>query len=248
MVTIVIPVYNESRYLADTIQSILNQTYQDFEIVVSDDGSTDDSLAIARTFPCRVLEHPINTGWAAAINRGITASSCSKPYITLLSADDLLVPTTLQQQLAHIHTHDLVCGQVVMIEPETTLKQAYQLSAIPSFGHGGRLRDFFGPTVMMRRALFERYGLFDEQLRYKADREMWVRLFGFDKHRTNRGTFVTLPEVLGYYRVRPDSVQRSYRMLPEDRKAEIMMRYYVAVDRRMVDVTDVQRLSVTINS
>ena len=211
-VSIVMPVYNAARYIEDTLRSILRQTMGDFEVVIADDGTTDASLDMAAGFAdprIRILRHATNTGITAALNRGICASR--SPYIALCAADDLLTPDSLALRLAHVRPSDsLICGQAPNIAAATTLADVDRYPPLPP----ETLQVFYGPTILMPRTTFERYGLFDEALSYKVDREMWVRLFGRAKMRTDRGTFTCLAAILGYYRVRPDSFQQTYKTLP----------------------------------
>ena len=234
MITVIIPNYNSSKYLSDTLQSVLNQTYKDFEIIVSDDGSTDGSLDIAKRFPVTVLPYPTNTGFAAAMNRGLHASNPQRPYILFPSSDDLLTKTSLETCVNTIHGYDLVCGQALTIGPNTTLQEAYALALTPP----QKVRSLRGPAILMRRDVFQRYGLFDKRLRYKPDKELWVRLFGVDTGRTDRATFKTLDTILGYYRIRPDSHQQKFKLLTREQKAEILSTFDAIVQERLHNIND----------
>lgn len=204
MVSVVVPTLNMAPFIWATIQSILTQTYQDFEILISDDGSTDNSLAIAASFndPRIWLLPNDHTGVAGALNRGIRASRGE--YIALLAADDLLTPDSVAIRLAAMPGVDVVCGQARTLYEYETIEQSQ-----PIHGH----RNFYGPTNLLRKSVFERYGLFDEDLPYKQDREFWVRLFGEDRTRTDRARFRTLPDVVAYFRLRRESLQHTYRLL-----------------------------------
>lgn len=99
LVSVIIPAYNATRTLQETVQSALSQTMSDFEIIIVDDGSSDDTLEVARSIEderVRVLTQP-NGGVAAARNAGIRAASGK--YVALLDADDLWVPHKLERQL-----------------------------------------------------------------------------------------------------------------------------------------------------
>lgn len=101
-VTVVIPVYNVEKYIAATVQSVLQQTYQHFELLIVDDGSVDRSLAICREFSdsrIRIL-HQKNRGPAAARNLGIRASTGD--YIAFLDGDDLWLPDKLAKHVKHL--------------------------------------------------------------------------------------------------------------------------------------------------
>lgn len=99
-VSVVIPVFNGERFLRESIISVLNQTFSDFEIIVVNDGCTDGSPEIFRSFPdprLRMVSHPQNLGLAEARNTGIRSSR--GVYIALLDADDIAEPTRLAEQV-----------------------------------------------------------------------------------------------------------------------------------------------------
>ncbi|HVS72508.1 MAG TPA: glycosyltransferase [Phycisphaerae bacterium] len=98
-VSVIIPTWNGSAFIAETLQSVLAQTFSDLEILVVDDGSTDNTTAIVQSFPSPVrLIRQKNAGTAAARNTGL--SEARGQWIAFLDHDDLWVPTKLQQQLA----------------------------------------------------------------------------------------------------------------------------------------------------
>ena len=113
-VAVIIPAYNASRYLAHTLQSVSNQTHKALEIVIIDDGSTDDTVSICRRFAAgdprmRILSTE-NRGVAAARNTGIKASKSA--YIAFLDADDIWHPTYVERMLAALHPLPDVWGAV----------------------------------------------------------------------------------------------------------------------------------------
>ena len=100
-VSVIIPCYNRERYIAKTVESVLNQTYPHIELVVVDDGCTDNSRMILEQYKnsVRILEHPgrINKGQSAAINLGIRSSSSE--YVAILDSDDLFAPEKIEKQV-----------------------------------------------------------------------------------------------------------------------------------------------------
>lgn len=102
-VSVVIPVYNAERFLKETLQSVLNQTFQDFEILLIDDGSTDGSLKIAEAFQdkrIRIFCNEKNLGIAQARNRGI--ANAESEYIALLDHDDIALPFRLEHEVDYL--------------------------------------------------------------------------------------------------------------------------------------------------
>jgi glycosyltransferase involved in cell wall biosynthesis len=160
-VSVVIPVFNGERYLADAVASALAQTRPPDEIWVSDDGSTDGSAVVAGRFPSVCLLQSSHGGPAAARNRGVEASTGD--VVAFLDCDDLWLPTFLERGLA-----------VLAAQPGTALffggtEQFYadELSAddrrrfqLPPAGLNRN-----ASSVMARKSVFEKVGLFDPKWR-----------------------------------------------------------------------------------
>ena len=103
-ISLIIPVYNGGRYLREAIDSVLNQTVKPREFIIVDDGSTDDSLQIARSYgsTLKIIAQP-NGGTAAARNRGL--AEADQPLIAFLDNDDRFVPQKLQRQVQCLAQH-----------------------------------------------------------------------------------------------------------------------------------------------
>lgn len=118
-VTVVVPVYNGERFLDETIRSVLAQTYEDWELLVVDDGSTDGSVAIARQHAdvsggrVRCLEHPGHSNRGVSASRNLGLHHARGPYLALLDQDDVWAPGKLAEQVALMEAHPeagMVCG------------------------------------------------------------------------------------------------------------------------------------------
>jgi len=99
-ISVILPVHNGAPYLVDAIESLLNQTFRDFEIIAIDDGSTDDTaeiLARVSNERLRILRFPVNRGIVAALNAGIEASNSE--LIARMDADDICLPARLENKL-----------------------------------------------------------------------------------------------------------------------------------------------------
>ncbi|MBI5094602.1 MAG: glycosyltransferase family 2 protein [Candidatus Hydrogenedentes bacterium] len=106
-VSVVMSVYNGERYLAEAIESILGQTYRDFEFIIIDDGSTDESLKIVEGYASRdnrirLVSRP-NRGLAAALNDGIEIARA--PIIARMDADDVSLPKRFEKQMLYMAQH-----------------------------------------------------------------------------------------------------------------------------------------------
>lgn len=172
-ISVVMPVFNGARFIAEAIGSILAQAERPLEILVVDDGSTDDSAEIAESFgrPVRVVRQA-NAGPPAAQNRGLAAASGE--YITFLDADDLYSPDKFSLQAGRLDRHptvDIVIGQL------SYLRQDGSDERQPRFveHHDDHLSLSFGAS-MFRRRVFDRVGMMDEAMRYCHDWDWFMRV------------------------------------------------------------------------
>jgi glycosyltransferase involved in cell wall biosynthesis len=205
--SLVVPAYNMERYVAETVESALAQTYRPLEIVIVDDGSTDGTAAIAKSYldqPEVVYVFQENRGLAGARNRGIAESHGE--YIVLLDADDVWMPQKVERAVDHLETHPDVgwlTTDCYLLREETRTEERYYGTFVPDeFPVGARAqldmiakRNYMSVACIIRRSLFDRFGVFDEQLRRSEDYDLWIRfLLG--------GTSVArIPEPLGWYRL-----------------------------------------------
>jgi glycosyltransferase involved in cell wall biosynthesis len=184
-VSVVVPVYNKEHYLRRAVDSVLAQTFGDFELVLVDDGSTDGSLAVARGYrDARVrVVHQANGGEGAARNRGIAESRA--PLVALLDGDDAWAPGFLEAMLAlaaDFPQAGLLCAPYVFVEPGE-VRVPPKWVGVP---RRGLLPSYFGSvargdqvatatSVVVPRAVFERVGGFAAD-RLGADQDMWARI------------------------------------------------------------------------
>ena len=180
MISVIVPTYNQSRYLARAIESVWAQDLNDVEIVVVDDGSTDDTEAILEKLSndgrLRYFRQG-NLGPAAARNRGIRESRGE--LIAFLDSDDFWLPGKLKAQLdalARTGYRFSYCGSKVIDENGNLIALA------PASTDDGRFINlvwgnrFATPTVLVQRSLLDEVGLFDESLRTGEDWDLWLRL------------------------------------------------------------------------
>jgi glycosyltransferase involved in cell wall biosynthesis len=123
LVSVIIPVYNGARFLRAALESVLAQTYRNFEVIVVDDGSVDDSGVIAQSFPEVRYIHQTNQGVAAARNHAIEVARGE--YFAFLDQDDLWTADKLKLQIAYLLSHPEVgytlTQQSFFLEPGATL-------------------------------------------------------------------------------------------------------------------------------
>lgn len=217
MASVIIPVYNGERYLAEAIESALAQTYQPMEVIVVDDGSTDGSGDIARSFEEVRYIHQENQGVAAARNRALAAARGE--FMTFLDADDIWLPRKLEVQIDYLLKHpecDLVFSHVEpFIDSEVALPSEIlsQLLADEKFNM---------ITMATRISLFEQVGGFDASYAIGSDFE-WVtraRDMGFNLD--------ILPDILGRRRVHDTNISYDH----ESRRANMFKMMRASIHRK----------------
>ena len=204
LVSVIMPVYNGEKYLAEAMESILAQTFTDFEFLIVDDGSTDDSAEIIQSYEerdnrIRFFQQVRNMGKADARNCGIAAAKGE--YITGMDCDDVSLPERLQKQVDFLQSHPDIgalgtCGKVVNHDMTTLLyyfevQRQHALIALDLFLDYG----FLPATVMLRREFLSAVGGYEPGRRAVEDLELLSRLL----HET-RIKFSNLPENLLLYR------------------------------------------------
>lgn len=181
LVTVVIPTFNYGRFVAAAVESVLAQSYRNLEIVVVDDGSTDDTRDRLAPYMDRIRYiHQNNQGLSAARNTGIRAAKGE--LIALLDSDDLWHPRKLEIQVAYMSAHAdvglLAADHRRFVEgpgPELPIPDA--IAARPVSIRQMVVRSHFVPSgVVVRTECFRRVGLFDADLRSVEDRDMWLRI------------------------------------------------------------------------
>jgi glycosyltransferase involved in cell wall biosynthesis len=207
LVSVVMPVYNGARYLRQSLESALNQTYRPLEIVVVDDGSTDETPKILAEFGPRIRAiRQKNSGSAAARNAALQAAHGE--IIGFLDADDLWLPEKLEVQVAYLRAHpdvELVATRWLTLtdgEPAASVAR-HSTNTKPEIDEqtSGWLYNellidcvVHTTTVLMRRSLVDEIGLFDTELRRGQDYDYWLR--------ASQATEIhTLREPLSYYRL-----------------------------------------------
>ena len=213
LVSVLVPAFDVEEFVADAIESALDQTYPNVEVVVVNDGSTDATAAAIAPYRDRIVyvDQP-NRGLAGARNVAIAASSGT--VLALLDADDLWLPDRLERCVSLLEARadiGLVTSDAFLIEDGVrTAKRCYSdrrrypfpdpdTDQLDVISH----RNFLFVSVVFRRALVERCGGFDESLPRAEDYELWTRFLLSGA----RAGYVAEP--LGYYRRRPDSLSAS---------------------------------------
>ena len=195
MISVVIPLYNKEKSITTTLESVFAQSYTDYEIIVVDDGSTDNSAAVVQSIiskrpmsnvkcQIRLISKP-NGGVCSARNRGI--EEARGEYIALLDADDQWDKDYLSEQVRMmrefpkaamwgINYAEMYNGRLVR-QLATGLPEGYRGYVENYFQMPNRVSDLFcSSNVVIRKDVFEKVGMFDERIKYAEDSDMWYRI------------------------------------------------------------------------
>jgi glycosyltransferase involved in cell wall biosynthesis len=227
-VSVVIPLYNAEEYIQSSVESILNQTFRDFELIIINDAATDSGRKIVGAINdprIRIVDHSKNQGLVASLNHGF--SLCSGEYIARMDHDDVARPDRFEKQVRFLDAHPDIAllgswfeyiGKGIVIKSPVTSEEIRYYSLFNSpFGH---------PTVMIRKsALSSFHGPYDPDFNMAEDYDLWCRII--DSQKT-----ANLPEILLDYRIHPQqmSAQSSVQKKVADR---IRLRQF----RKMVGIS-----------
>lgn len=224
LVTVIVLCYNQAPFVVDALESVRQQTYSDIELIITDDCSSDNSVAVVRrwqqetTFASRLIAHSINQGVCKTINEAIRASSGR--YVAIFAADDWWVADKLQRQVELLEQSPLDIGVVysdawrvdvagqrlpgMFIEEHRTFDTIPEGDLLPILARGNFIPAL---TPLIRRSCYDAVGLYDERLAYE-DWDMWLRISTVFKF-----AFLTSPT--GCYRIVPTSL--THRLLKDAR-------------------------------
>lgn len=225
-ITVTIPSYNHEKYIGHAIQSVLDQTCQDFEIVITDDGSSDGTVDVIKTFKdprIRLYCFDRNQGACVAMNNNIREAKGE--YIAVLNSDDMFLPDKLKKQIGYLEKHPevgAVFGYPKFFDDEgndfTDPNHPYsKVFRQPNRTRYGWLNYFFyhanalcHPTVLIRKRCYENIGYYDERLAQMPDFDFWIRLcMNYEIH--------IIPEELIKFRIHASEINASGDR-PEARK------------------------------
>jgi len=223
-VSVVIPAYNAMTYLSETVESVFQQTFTDFEVLIINDGSLDgiEEWVAQLTDPRVKLISQPNQGVSVARNTGI--AQARGEYIAFLDADDLWKPTKLEKQVHRLENDPavgLVYTWTTLVDQggkPTGFVYAYELEG--NVWEQIVIEDIVcnGSSAMVRRSCFETVGVFDPNLSSVADGDMWVRIAG-------HYPFAVVKEFLVDYRQYPNSMSKNRQKMLEDLRLTIEKRF-----------------------
>lgn len=210
LVSIVIPCFNQSHFLKDAIESIQHQTYQNFEIIVVNDGSTDETSFVAKSFANVILLEQSNQGLATSRNNGL--KKCRGEFVVFLDSDDTLLPNALEIGVNSLKSNPncvFVSGLCQLVDENGEPRFTIQPTPFSDDFYESLLRSNFiwSPSnVLYRRDLFEKISPFDANLNPTADYELYLRIarqFPVFHH----------SQIVTNYRQHQTSMSKKYKMM-----------------------------------
>lgn len=233
--SIIMPAYNREKYIGKAIESILNQNFKDFELIIIDDGSTDQTSKIIKKFQDSRInyEWQENAGEYAATNKALKKTKGK--YLTWVHSDDLLPISSLKFRVQALDKNpkiELVHGDIVKIDSKGKIidkllatNDDYQ----KIFNHycqneetRSNKKYFVNHlTFMFRREILNRVGYFDEKLPYAGDLDWMMRVI-------KKCTMLRIPKVLYKYRRHPQTLTRTVKKqgLPTEEITKIIQKKY----------------------
>lgn len=231
-VSVVMAVHNGERFLSEAIESILDQTFKDFEFIIIDDGSTDKTPKILEKYSkkderIRLIAQN-NQGLTKSLNRGI--SKARGKYIARMDADDVSLPERLETQYEFMERNEevVMCGTLAEEVDENGKKLSGKkapklyLDSLPTDPHEIRraiLRrnPFVHPSIMARRQALIKTGGYDESLAYSQDYDLYLRLI-------QKGQLANIPlKLIRFRRVLGEGV--SFKHLKEQERCALKARW-----------------------
>lgn len=227
--TVLLPAFNTAAYLAEAVRSVLAQTFRDFELLIIDDGSSDDTPAVARDLEradgrIRVLTQP-NAGIAHAMNRGIDLARGE--WVACMHGDDVMLPTRLERQLAFVRDNpdlDVASALVYLVDGRGRRIGAQRSpftdpAAAADFVRRGRPVVFNHPCTIFRKSAVRAAGGYRQAFWPAEDMDLWTRM-------AERGHGIRVqPEYLLNYRIHGASASIS--------RARLMVRRTAWIERCM---------------
>jgi len=209
-ITVLMAVYNGEKYLHQAIESILNQTFKDFEFLIINDGSTDKTAKILQSYHdprIKIINNEKNIGLTASLNMGIDMSKSE--YITRMDADDISLSTRFDKQINYMEENKDIAllgtfahvidenGSIIggMYKPTDDMDIKKTLKRVNPLVHG---------SIMMRRESLFSVGKYDPLFKKAQDYELWLRI-------SNKYHIANLHEYLYERRIHEDSIEARYR-------------------------------------
>lgn len=179
-ISVIMSVYNGERYLREAIESILNQTFTDFEFIIVNDGSTDSSLEIIQSYDderIKIINNEKNIGLTKSLNKALKVARGE--YIARQDADDISLPNRFEEQIKYLERHPevaLLGTNIYKIDENGKIIGKYIVLAKPSIKDLFNGNQFNHGSVMFKKEVIDELGGYNELFKYAQDYELWLRI------------------------------------------------------------------------
>ena len=253
-ISVIMPVYNAEKYVAEAIKSILNQTYDDFELIIINDASQDKSLEIIKSFDdsrIKLLNNKTNLGCTISLNKGIKIAKGE--YIARMDSDDISLPERFSKQIDYLEKNpriSVVGTYLISIDengnenkPKANISSQ---SIIDNFDIFLKWKLFFGncfahPTIMARKKVFDHLGLYQNQWKYAEDYEMWLRI-SLTQYSINN-----LPDTLLKYRCHKNNISIIHNKTQVQTANLLSQKYISQLLGKNISLSIVKMIKLTLN-
>lgn len=202
-VSIVLPTYNGSKYIGQSIESCLNQTYRNIELIIVDDGSTENIFRIVkyyRDIRIKYIKHEENKGLSNALNTGFAVATGE--YLTWTSDDNYYANDAIESMVLLLNNKikiDFVYANYYIIDEGGAILQSVKVGPIKKIKEGNCI----GPCFLYRRRVYEEIGGYNQNAFLVEDYEYWVRVY-------KRFNMERLDKYIYWYRIHPNSLTGRY--------------------------------------
>ncbi len=225
-VSIVLPTHNGAKYIGQSIDSCLNQTYKDIELIIVDDGSTDNTPEVIKAYKheqIKYIRHQKNMGLADALNTGF-ANSIGE-YLTWTSDDNFFHPRAIESMFNLLQTdknRNFVYANYYLVDENANITRTVSVGAPKKLD----IINCIGPCFLYRRRVYGEIGEFNPQAFLVEDYEYWLRI------RSKKIRMLKLNKYLYYYRIHKDSLFMRYSSEKTKEKREEIRDKYLTPAKR----------------
>jgi glycosyltransferase involved in cell wall biosynthesis len=218
-VTVLLPAYNAEKYLVEAVESILKQSFVDFELLIIDDGSTDNTLSILNSFKdsrINIVKHAENKGLIYSLNEGLNLAKSK--YIVRMDADDIALPNRLKVQVDFMNQHQDIAAagsyyHIIGREEIQKMPISNDTIKVHMLFHTAMAH----PTMILRRDSFiDADYFFDQDFKHAEDYELWSRACVSLK-------FANIPQVLLKYRFHEEQVSTKFNKIQRDAMNQVQL-------------------------
>lgn len=250
LISIIIPVYNGEKYLSETIKSVIDQTYENWELIIVDDGSTDNTAKVVEQFSDYRISYIKKNNTGVSDTRNVGANLANGEILCFLDADDVWLPDNLEKKLYQLinEPQSVLVTSPMYLWDERTDYQNCKIVGKPTFDEWKEFRELrnisIPSSVLMYKNYFLEAGMFDTNISTSADLDLSIRL-------RQLGKFTYVNEPLLLYRCHPSQMHNNIALYKHDmiyilkkyksntnffptshewRKSYSLLHYYIAVE------------------